>query len=68
MRSVTEARDEEAGMGKEQEPGGDYGYDLVHEDVRKGASRPDGARADVLPASDQEDRAGDYGYDEAHDF
>src|SRR5215217_2372524 len=34
MRSVTGTRDEEATMGRTQEPGGDYGYDLAHEDVQ----------------------------------
>jgi hypothetical protein len=53
-------------MGREQEPGGDYGYDLVHEEVR--ARRPDGSTDDAAPAPGPEDRTGDYGYDEAHDF
>ena len=57
---------EEAGMGREQEPGGDYGYDLVHEEVQAG--RPEGNSGELTPASSPEDRSGDYGYDEAHDF
>ena len=68
MRSVTDGRDEGAGMGREQEPGGDYGYDLVHEDVRTPTGRPDGVRDDSPPGPGAEDRSGDYGYDEAHDF
>jgi hypothetical protein len=55
-------------MGREQGPGGDYGYDLVHEEVR--ARRPQGStdEAAPAPASGPEDPSGDYGYDEAHDF
>ena len=53
-------------MGREQEPGGDYGYDLVHEEVR--AARPDEKGDDRVPAPGPEDSSGDYGYDEAHDF
>ena len=55
-------------MGREQQPGGDYGYDLVHEDVRTATDRPDGASAEGPPVAGAEDRLGDYGYDEAHDF
>lgn len=51
-----------------QEPSGDYGYDLAHEDDdRRGApltpSEPPAPPA--VPAVEPE---GDYGYDEAHDF
>jgi hypothetical protein len=55
-------------MGKEQQPGGDYGYDLVHEDVPATAERPDGADGGTPPAAAAEDLSGDIGYDEAHDF
>ena len=55
-------------MGREQQPGGDYGYDLVHEDVRTRAARPDSGPEETPPATGAEDRPGDYGYDEAHDF
>ncbi len=53
---------------QQQEPSGDYGYDLAHDDVRAGrppepAPRPEQA-APVEPA----DQAGDLEYDEAHDF
>jgi len=58
---------EEAGMGREQEPGGDYGYDLVHEEVRV-SRRPESDRSEAPPAPEREASAGDYGYDEAHDF
>ena len=59
---------EEAGMGRQQEPGGDYGYDLVHEDLPAAAARPDSGSREAPPATGAEDRSGDYGYDEAHDF
>ncbi len=55
-------------MGREQEPGGDYGYDLVHEDLRTAAGRPERTSGEAPPAGGGEDRSGDYGYDEAHDF
>jgi hypothetical protein len=54
-------------MGKAQEPGGDYGYDLAHEDVQRTARRsPSGG--EERPPERPEDTVGDYGYDEAHDF
>ena len=53
-------------MGRQQEPGGDYGYDLVHEEVRTG--RPEGTGDRAAPPPGPEDSSGDYGYDEAHDF
>ena len=59
---------EEAGMGRQQEPGGDYGYDLVHQDVEGTGDRPDGAEGAAAPAPGPADPSGDYGYDEAHDF
>jgi hypothetical protein len=56
-------------MGRTQDPGGDYGYDLVHEDLRAAGGRPD-SPADDAPAQGplQDDAAGDHSYDEAHDF
>ena len=54
-------------MGRTQEPGGDYGYDLVHEEVRS-ASAGETDRRDVPPPPAPDDGAGDHGYDEAHDF
>ena len=55
-------------MGREQQPGGDYGYDMAHEDVPPAAARPEGASSEAPPAGSADDVAGDYGYDEAHDF
>jgi hypothetical protein len=54
-------------MGRTQEPGGDYGYDLVHEEVRSTDGRP-ADPADSAPPATPDDGAGDHGYDEAHDF
>ncbi len=50
---------------------GDYGYDLVHEDVRSARSpaeqgAPRSGRAPV--PSGTADRAEDLSYDESHDF
>ena len=54
-------------MGRTQEPGGDYGYDEAHQDVRPASARPDDdVGGSSTPASG--DTSGDYGYDEAHDF
>jgi hypothetical protein len=57
-------------MGRtQQEPGGDYGYDLVHQDVPEGSARPTPDRPDAVPAAPSgQDSSGDYAYDEAHDF
>jgi hypothetical protein len=59
---------------RQPDSGGDYGYDLVHEDVAPGAAadRP-GERAGTSPLDDppgrrREEPSGDLGYDEAHDF
>jgi hypothetical protein len=56
---------------REPDPGGDYGYDLVHEAV--GNSRPPvptgGAEGEGrAERAERADEVGDYGYDEAHDF
>ncbi len=67
MRSVT-TQGTGAGMDREHEPGGDYGYDLVHEDLRSATGRPTPVGGEAPPASGPEDTSGDYGYDEAHDF
>jgi hypothetical protein len=53
------------------QPSGDYGYDLVHEDVRaprRSSDHPgnDARRKPVPPG--RADRGEDLGYDEAHDF
>ena len=60
-------------MGRTQEPGGDYEYDLAHQDVQNEVHRtsqqPDDLPAPTGPGHDAaRDSAGDYGYDEAHDF
>jgi hypothetical protein len=49
------------------ESSGDYGYDLVHEDLRR--SRASG-ESDPAAADDPgpAESGGDYGYDEAHGF
>jgi hypothetical protein len=53
----------------DQEPDGDYGYDLVHE-VDKGFpglahETPPATPNPLRPAAELD---GDYGYDEAHDL
>jgi hypothetical protein len=61
-------------MGRTQEPGGDYGYDLAHQDVpASGGDPPTGADAGPVPPAPtggkpSSDLSGDYAYDEAHDF
>ena len=57
-------------MTQQPEPSGDYGYDLVHEEVSRGKARagttgpqPQGATPGGPPDAGQ-----DYSYDEAHDF
>jgi hypothetical protein len=56
----------------EQEPAGDYGYDLAHEQAGRGATpakRPDDHRhGQPAHAGGKDDRHEDFGYDEAHDF
>ena len=56
---------------RQQEPSGDYGYDLAHDDVRAGQRSDPAARreqdAPARPASPAEP-TGDLEYDEAHDF
>jgi len=54
-----------------QQSTGDYGYDLVHEDVGRPAARPGtppDRPAGARPASAEDAGSGDLGYDEAHDF
>lgn len=49
---------------------GDYGYDLVHEEVRAGrtSEQPTGSTGRSAGTSGTDDQGQDYGYDEAHDF
>ncbi len=52
-------------------PSGDYGYDLVHDDVRRGSGHADQPRpvaGRTSEPSGKDDRDEDLGYDEAHDF
>jgi hypothetical protein len=54
----------------ERDAAGDYGYDLVHDDVQAGR-RPDAQarREPTAPAKRaQADLESDLGYDEAHGF
>jgi hypothetical protein len=54
-----------------QQPSGDYGYDLVHEDMarRDGPARRAREEDTGGTASGPEaERSGDLSYDEAHDF
>ena len=58
-------------MEPDQQRAGDYGYDLVHEDVGVDRARshgdaggPDGPS----PARHGDDAGGDLSYDQAHDF
>ena len=53
-------------MGRTAEPGGDYGYDMAHQDVPRTPDR----RGDEpeAPPPGAGDAGGDHGYDEAHDF
>lgn len=57
-------------MSGEPDPGGDYGYDLVHEvppALAGAASATRKRRVRAIVAREIEPE-GDYGYDEAHDF
>ena len=54
-----------------QQSAGDYGYDLVHEDVGRPPARPGTPRDrkdSARPARATDAGSGDLGYDEAHDF
>ena len=56
---------------RQQEPSGDYGYDLVHDDVpagRPSEPAPRAERAAPVEPTRPADPAGDLEYDEAHDF
>jgi hypothetical protein len=58
-------------MEREQASAGDYGYDLVHEEVAPGSSRPQPSpdpHDSPSPASGGDDPGGDLSYDESHDF
>jgi hypothetical protein len=58
---------------REQEYAGDYGYDLVHEEVKRQraagpADRQDDRRPDGPTTGSGGEPAPDLGYDEAHGF
>jgi hypothetical protein len=57
---------------RQQDPSGDYGYDLVHEAMGSGRAseeRPSGGAETERPPVDVPPEQGqDLGYDEAHDF
>jgi hypothetical protein len=64
---------------RDQEPPGDYGYDLAHEEIGR-EQAPEGttghptgdptgeARASASRVGGTDERSADLGYDEAHDF
>lgn len=55
---------------QEQEPSGDYGYDMAHEQPHRAPAHEKAKqqrRATPGPAATS-DRGEDYGYDEAHGF
>ncbi len=58
-------------MQPDQQGSGDYGYDLVHQEVaaaRPVAPRPAVEHGSPAPQSARHDLADDLAYDEAHDF
>ncbi len=59
-------------MQPDQQSSGDYGYDLVHQDVAAARPpappRPSAERATPAPPPGRRDLADDLAYDEAHDF
>lgn len=61
-------------MTTSNEPQGDYGYDLVHEEVRAARApdpRPDAVHDPLLDRRSDPRRtvvSGDYSYDEAHGY
>jgi hypothetical protein len=61
-------------MERDQPSAADYGYDLVHEEIRAAAARPDAAQRDAgpgrsgSPVAHGDEAAGDLSYDEAHGF
>jgi hypothetical protein len=59
-------------MEPEQQQGtGDYGYDLVHEDVAAGSGRRDrdaGPHDGPAPSREDAGPGGDLSYDQSHDF
>ena len=53
------------------EPSGDYGYDLVHEEIAGGRTRDRRSGQEPgsgFPAAGPAEGGGDLEYDEAHDF
>lgn len=59
---------EEATVTEQQSAGGDYGYDLVHEEARSGSPHPVPQAPRTPPSPGSTEPAEDYGYDEAHGF
>ena len=58
-------------MDRQQDPSGDYGYDLAHEATGRGRAseeRPPDPEAERRPVDARDDQGQDLGYDEAHDF
>jgi hypothetical protein len=55
-------------MDRSQDTSGDYGYDLVHEDLGTTTSEVAARRPAAAPRPAAPEPAGDYEYDEAHDF
>ena len=58
-------------MRQDPESSGDYGYDLVHEEIARGKvrdGRPGDEHGSPPPAGRRADAAEDMSYDEAHDF
>jgi hypothetical protein len=58
-------------MEPDEQRAGDYGYDLVHEDVGRPRPRHGDAgdrHGSPTPIRAEDAGSGDLGYDEAHDF
>jgi len=58
-------------MERDQPSAGDYGYDLVHEEVASGSTRPEppaDPHDSPSPARGGDEPGGDLSYDQSHDF
>ncbi|MEU2351193.1 hypothetical protein [Modestobacter sp. NPDC049651] len=53
---------------RDEQPGGDYGYDEVHRDVQPAGGPAQPTPSGAAPPTRPEDQGDDYGYDEAHSF